>query len=100
MPFLGATTQLAPALVPPGRLGGNFSASPVLVGEHIYATNESGRTFVFKANPKKFELVAENQLGEHVMATPTICGSRIYMRVASQSDGQRRETLFCLGQNK
>lgn len=83
-----------------GRLGGNFSASPVLVGEQIFATNESGQTFVFKANPEEFELVAENQLGEHVMATPTICGSRIYMRVASQSDGQRRETLFCLGQNK
>src|SRR5262249_23798441 len=46
------------------RLGGSFSASPVLVGEHIFATNESGRTFVFKATPAGFTLVADNQLGD------------------------------------
>jgi outer membrane protein assembly factor BamB len=81
-----------------GRLGGTFSASPVLVGERIFATSESGRTFIFNATPKAFEVVAENQLGEHVMATPTICKGRIYMRVARQFGDQRRETLFCLGQ--
>ncbi|MBC7819584.1 MAG: PQQ-binding-like beta-propeller repeat protein, partial [Planctomycetaceae bacterium] len=79
------------------RIGGVFSASPVIVGEHIYATNESGQTFVFKATPAAFELVAENQLGEDVYSTPTICGGRIYMRVAQQVNGQRQETLFCLG---
>ncbi|MFM9961112.1 MAG: PQQ-binding-like beta-propeller repeat protein [Planctomycetaceae bacterium] len=79
------------------RIGGVFSASPVLVGEHIYATNEAGQTFVFKATPAAFELVAENQLGEDVYATPTICGSRIYMRVANSVNGQRQETLYCLG---
>lgn len=79
------------------RIGGVFSASPVLVGEHIYATNEAGQTFVFKATPAKYELVAENQLGEDVYATPTFCGSRIYMRVANQVNGQRQETLYCLG---
>ncbi len=79
------------------RLGGTFSSSPVMVGEHILATNEAGRTFVFKANPKAFELVGENQLGAEVFATPTICGSRIYHRVAIQSDGQRQEWLYCLG---
>ena len=33
------------------RLGGTFSASPVLVGDAIYATNEAGKTFVFSASP-------------------------------------------------
>ncbi|MGK0190753.1 MAG: outer membrane protein assembly factor BamB, partial [Verrucomicrobiales bacterium] len=32
------------------RLGGTFSASPVLVGDHFYAANETGEIFVFKAD--------------------------------------------------
>ncbi len=80
-----------------GRLGGGFSASPVLVGEHILATNEAGRTYIFKASPERLDLVAENSLGSVVMATPAVCGDRIYMRVASHTKGQRQEVLFCLG---
>ena len=80
-----------------GRLGGTFSASPVLVGEHIYATNESGRTFIFRASPESFELVAENHLGDEVFATPALCGNHIYMRVAENTDGRRQEMLYCLG---
>jgi outer membrane protein assembly factor BamB len=79
------------------RLDGNFTASLVLVGERIFATNESGRTFIFKATPTAFELVAENQLGKEAMATPTICGGRIYMRVATQKGDRRQEMLFCIG---
>jgi len=79
------------------RLGGTFSASPVLVGENIFVTNERGRTFVFKADPKKFTLVARNNLGDNVMATPTFCDSRIYMRVANQTAAGRQEMLYCLG---
>jgi hypothetical protein len=81
-----------------GRLGGTFSASPVLVGEHIFATNESGQSFVFSADPKKFEKLAENRLGDHVMATSTICGARIYMRVAFEDGDRRDEVLYCLGE--
>ena len=83
-----------------GRLGGTFSASPVLAGEHIFATNEEGKTFIFRANPKEFELVAENKLGENVMATPTICDSRIYMRVAHDRDGRRTEVLYCIADSQ
>ena len=80
----------------PERMGG-FSASPVLVGENIYATNESGRTYVFKASPDAFQLLAENDLGNEAMATPTFCGGRIYMRVAVNQKGERQEMLYCLG---
>jgi outer membrane protein assembly factor BamB len=79
------------------RLGGTFSSSPVLVGDRIFVTNEEGKTFIYKANPAAFELIAENSVGEDVYATPTICGSRIYLRVARVTDGQRRETLYCIG---
>ncbi len=79
------------------RLGGAFTASPVLVGDLLFATNEAGRTFIFRASPKAFELIAENQLGNDAMATPTICGGRIYMRVAFNQKGQRQEMLYCIG---
>jgi outer membrane protein assembly factor BamB len=80
-----------------GRLGGTFSASPVLVGDLLFATNEAGRTFLVKASPGGFELVGDNQLGDEVMATPTFCGSRIYLRVATHDKGRRQEMLYCVG---
>ncbi|MFO0944663.1 MAG: PQQ-binding-like beta-propeller repeat protein [Planctomycetota bacterium] len=79
------------------RLGGEFSSSPVLVNGVIYATSENGETFVFRANPKEFQGIAENKLGDQTMATPTICGGRVYLRVVEQQDGKRQEMLYCLG---
>jgi outer membrane protein assembly factor BamB len=79
------------------RLGGTFSASLVKIGDYFLATNEAGRTYVFKATPKGCEMIGENQLGDEVMATPIVCGGRIYMRVAQSEGGQRKETLYCIG---
>jgi outer membrane protein assembly factor BamB len=83
-----------------GRLGGNFTSSPVLVGKRIYATNEEGRTYVFRASPEKFELLAENTLGNQCFATPAICGGRIYTRVADEKGGVRQEYLYCVGEEE
>ena len=80
-----------------GRLDGAFTASPILVGERIYAVNESGRTFVFDADPAEFKLIATNSLGGETMATPVICGGRIYLRTAVQMQGRRQEMLVCVG---
>ncbi|MEM1295303.1 MAG: PQQ-binding-like beta-propeller repeat protein [Verrucomicrobiota bacterium] len=79
------------------RLGGPVSASPVLVGDRIYATNERGQTFVFRASPTKFELLATNQLGDESFATPAVCDSRVYHRVATYEGENRQEWLYCLG---
>ena len=80
------------------RLGGTFNSSPIMVGDLIYAANEEGQTFVFKASPKSFEKIAENRLGESVFATPAICGGNIYTRVAHRQNDQRQEYLYCLGE--
>jgi outer membrane protein assembly factor BamB len=80
------------------RLSGGFTASLVLVGDNLFGTNESGTTFIFKASPEKLELVGENQLGDEAYATPSICGSRIYVRVVENVDGKRQEMLYCLGE--
>ena len=81
-----------------GRLSGTFSSSPVLIGDLIYAANEEGQTFVFKASREELEIVATNQLGNSVFSTPAICGSRIYQRVAQDIDGRRQEILYCIGE--
>jgi outer membrane protein assembly factor BamB len=78
------------------RLGGDFFASPVMVGDRIYATNVRGRTFVFQATRTSFKILAQNQLGEEAYASPVICGSRIYLRTARR-DENRQEFLYCIG---
>jgi outer membrane protein assembly factor BamB len=78
------------------RLGGDFFASPVMVGERIYASNVAGKTFVFVATPKSFQLLASNQLGDEAYASPVICDSRIYLRVAKKG-AERQEILYCIG---
>jgi hypothetical protein len=70
------------------RLGGGFSASPVLAGPFVFAINEAGRTFVWKAG-RSYEAVAQNDLGEGGFATPTIAGGRIYLRT--------EKSLYCIG---
>ena len=82
-----------------GRLDGTFSSSPVLVGDTIYVTNETGQTFIYRAVPAAFELIGKNQLGDQCFATPTLCGSRIYTRVAHQEAETRQEYLYCIGTN-
>lgn len=79
------------------RLGGPFSSSPVLCGDDIYVTNEKGTSWVYRATPEKFDLVMENQLGDEVFATPTICGGKIFLRVAESTGGERKELLYCIG---
>ena len=77
--------------------GGAVSASPVLLGNRIYLSNENATTFVFSTNPKSFELLGTNQLGTDAFATPSICGGRIYLRVGHGKGAIREEMLYCVG---
>jgi outer membrane protein assembly factor BamB len=72
------------------RLGGAFSASPVLAGEHMYVPNEAGTTYVFKIAPE-FELAAQNDLGDGGFASPAICGGQIFLRTSHR--------LYCIGES-
>ena len=80
------------------RLEGPISASPLLVGDNIYATNERGSTWVFKASPDSYQEVARNQLGNIAFASMVACENRIYARVATGGRGSWRETFYCIGQ--
>jgi outer membrane protein assembly factor BamB len=63
------------------RLGGNFSASPLLAGERIYFFNEDGQTFVVQASDK-FELLAENDLQEQTLASCAVADNSLIIRTA------------------
>lgn len=56
-------------------------ASPVVAGGHVYLTGRDGTTVVIK-DSEKFEVVATNELGEPMDASPVVIDNTIYMRAA------------------
>ena len=62
-----------------GTKSTSFTASPVAAGDRIYMASEEGEVYVVKAGPK-FELLATNQVGEVVMATPAVAGDLLLVR--------------------
>jgi outer membrane protein assembly factor BamB len=73
------------------RLGtaAGFTSSPVAAAGRLYVTNEDGHTFVLQQG-KEYKILAENELGEPVMASPAVVDGTLYMR------GGRH--LFAIGQ--
>ncbi len=66
----------------PERLAnGTYSASPVRIGDRIYATSEDGTTTVFRAGPR-FEILATNELGGYTLASPAVSDGQIFLRTA------------------
>ena len=65
------------------RVGGNFGASPVLVGDQLLLISLDGTAVVLKASPK-FEKVAEVDLGGPVGATPAVADGNVLIRVGSE----------------
>jgi outer membrane protein assembly factor BamB len=66
-----------------GRLGQarneGFSASPVIVDNKVFFTNDDGEVFVLAAGDK-FELLHTNNFGERVLASPALVEQRWYWR--------------------
>ena len=58
---------------------GNYWGSIVCVGGRCYATGQDGTTTVFRPSPEKFEVLAENTLGEGSNATPAISDGDIFL---------------------
>jgi outer membrane protein assembly factor BamB len=70
------------------RVDGIFSASPVAGDGKIYFVSETGETIVVKAG-RQPEVLARNDLGERLIASPAISNGQLFIR----SDGQ----LFAIG---
>jgi len=64
-----------------GRLGGEFSASPVLVDGRILIANDQGTLFTLKAG-REFVLESQLDLGESIQASPALAAGRLFLRTA------------------
>lgn len=66
-----------------GGMGNRSYGSAVLVNGHVLFTNHGGTTYVFAANPEKFELIHKNSLGaesDGFNATPAVSDGAIFIR--------------------
>lgn len=75
------------------RVRGHFSSSPIQAGDHVYWSNERGKTYVIEftspgeARPS-VRTIAENDLGEPILSSPAACGGQLYIRTDA--------ALYCL----
>jgi outer membrane protein assembly factor BamB len=77
------------------RLGGNFSASPILSDGNIYVSNLDGDTFVFQAGQEYTE-VAKNKLGDDCYASPAASDGELFLRIGMGQGQDRREQVVCI----
>ena len=66
----------------------NFFASPLVAGDKLYAAREDGTVFVASIAGDKFELLAENEMGESIIGSPVPAANRLFIRGAKH--------LFCV----
>jgi outer membrane protein assembly factor BamB len=70
------------------RIDGIFTASPVAADGKIYFVSETGETIVVRSS-RTPEVIARNDIGQRLMASPAISNGQIFLR----SDDQ----LFAIG---
>ena len=68
-----------------------FYASPLVIDGMVYAVSAAGDVYVFAAEPT-FRLLARNELGETVRATPAVADGRLFIR------GERQ--LYCFAKSR
>jgi outer membrane protein assembly factor BamB len=73
------------------RIPDRFSASPIEAGGRLYFSAESGLTYVLRA-ADTFELVARNDLGSGILASPAVVEGTILIRTQNE--------LVCIGAKK
>jgi outer membrane protein assembly factor BamB len=65
------------------RIGDSFCASPLAAGQRIYIPGESGVVYVLKAG-KKLEVLARNDMGEPILASPAAIDNQLVLRTQSE----------------
>jgi outer membrane protein assembly factor BamB len=73
------------------RLQGKFKASPVAGDGKVYFVSEAGVVTVVRAGPK-FKVLARNDLGEGIEASPAVSQGRLFLR------GDKH--LYCIGRSQ
>jgi len=74
----------------PGALG-EYYASPVAADGKVFLANTEGKITVLKAGAQ-WEVLAVNEIGDEVNATPALSNGRLYVRT--------RGAVFCFGTSR
>ncbi|MDF1752603.1 MAG: PQQ-binding-like beta-propeller repeat protein [Verrucomicrobiales bacterium] len=70
-----------------GKSWGSF----ILSGDNIYTLSQPGDTVVFKADPEKFEVVAQSNIGERTNSSLVVSDGEIFIRTY--------EALWCISED-
>jgi outer membrane protein assembly factor BamB len=70
--------------------GEGIWSSLVSTPGRLYISTHKGKTLVFAADPKEWKLLATNDLGERINATPAISDGQIFIRTW--------KALYCIGE--
>lgn len=62
------------------KLAGNFSASPILTGDTLYAVTEDGVCYVVGISPDAATIQFETDLAERTLASPVLLDGALYLR--------------------
>lgn len=63
------------------RIGGKYSASPLMIGNRIYLASHEGTVTVISVG-RDSEVLAENQLEGQIMASPAVVDNSLVLRTA------------------
>ena len=63
-------------------VGGQYAASPIVAGGRIYVASQSGTVIVAKPGETSLEILAKNELGEMINATPAIAERTLIVQTA------------------
>jgi outer membrane protein assembly factor BamB len=66
---------------------GNFYASPLIAGDHLYAAREDGVIFVLELKDK-FEIISEINMKDKIIASPIAISDRLLIRT--------NQRLYCI----
>ncbi|MEL7265801.1 MAG: PQQ-binding-like beta-propeller repeat protein, partial [Planctomycetota bacterium] len=65
------------------RIGGDFGASPIIIGDKLLLVSLSGQAHVLRA-ADKFESLGEFDLGGKSGASPAVAGGQLVLRIADK----------------
>ena len=62
-----------------GRIGGNFSASPLLAGGNLYLSSREGKMTIVKCSVD-LETIGKQDFGDSLMASPVLVNDDLIVR--------------------
>ena len=62
------------------KIPGNFSSSPVLIGNKLYLATEDGVVYVTEVSPSGVEILFELEMEERIFASPALIDGALFLR--------------------